>query len=156
MLREIATRFTKVIAERRAAPRKKVSVAVRVRFAPVSGSVGHIRNAEKLQLCGSTFDLSSCGVGLILPAIRIDQNYLVGEDRLLIVEIDIHDRTVIMKVIGRRYEEIGVHLSVKRFLVGAEIVEMAPTDRAAYEYFVKNARKLKKKLGDVLELGRLD
>jgi hypothetical protein len=156
MLREIATRFSRVIAERRAAPRKKVSVAVRVRFAPVCGSVGHLRNSEKFHLSGSTYDISSCGVGLILPAIRIDQNYLVGEGRLLIVEVDIHDRTVIMKVIGRRYEEIGVHLSVKKFLVGAEIVEMAPTDKAAYEYFLKNARKLGKKLGDVLELGRLD
>jgi hypothetical protein len=156
MLREIANRFTKVIAERRAAPRKKVSVAIRVRFAPVSGSVGHLKNAEKLQLSGATYDISTCGIGIIVPSIRFDQNYLVGQDRLLIVEMDIHDRTVIMKVVGRRYEEIGEHLSVKKFLVGAEIVEMAPTDRAAYEYFLKNARKLGKKLGDVLELGRLD
>jgi hypothetical protein len=156
MLREIANRFTRVIAERRAAPRKKVSVAIRVRFAPVSGSVGHFKNAEKLQLCGATYDVSTCGVGLMVPSIRLDQNYLVGEDRMLIVEMDIHDRTVIMKVIGRRYEEIGEHLSVQRFLVGVEIVEMSPTDRAAYEYFLKNARKLGKKLGDVLELGRLD
>lgn len=156
MLREIATRFTRVIAERRAAPRKKVSVAVRVRFAPSLGSVGHTKNSEKYHLSGATYDISACGVGLILPAIRIDQNYLVGEDRLLIVEMDIHDRTIIMKVIGRRYEEIGVHLSVKRFLVGAEIAEMSPTDRAAYDYFLKNARKLSKQLGEVLELGRLD
>ena len=156
MLREIATRFTRVIAQRLAAPRKKVRVAIRVRFAPVSGSVGHIKNAEKLQLCGATLDISSCGVGLILPSIRLDQNYLVGGDRLLIVEMDIHDRTVIMKVVGRRYEEIGQHLSVKRFIVGAEIVEMSPTDRVAYEYFLKNSRKLGKKLGEVLELGRLD
>ena len=62
----------------------------------------------------------------------------------------------IMKVVGRRYEEIGQHLSVKRFVVGAEIVEMTPTDRVAYEYFLKNARKLGKQMGDVLELGRLD
>ena len=156
MLREIATRFTRVIAERRAAPRKKVSVAIRVRFAPVSGSVGHLKNSEKYHLSGSTFDISSCGVGLIVPAIRIDQNYLVGEDRVLIVEMDIHDRTIIMKVVGRRYQEIGQHLSVKRFLVGVEIVEMSPTDRVAYDYFLKNARKLRKQIGDVLELGRLD
>ena len=101
-------------------------------------------------------DISSCGVGLILPSIRLDQNYLVGGDRLLIVEMDIHDRTVIMKVVGRRYEEIGQHLSVKRFVVGAEIVEMTPTDRVAYEYFLKNARKLGKQKGDVLELGVVD
>lgn len=157
MLREIATRFTKVIAERRAAPRKKVSAAVRVRFAPINGSVGHIRNSEKLSISGATRDISSCGIGMILPSIRLDQHYLVGQDRLLIVEMDIHDRTIIMKVVGRRYEEIGEHLSVKRFLVGAEIVEMSPTDRAAYEYFLKNYRKLSKRVsGDVLELGRLD
>jgi hypothetical protein len=96
MLREIATRFTRVIAERRAAPRKKVSVAVRVRFAPAIGSVGHLKNSEKYHLSGSTYDISSCGVGLILPAIRIDQTYLVGGDRHLLVEMDIHVRTIIM------------------------------------------------------------
>jgi hypothetical protein len=156
MLREIAARFTKVIAERRAAPRKKVSVAVRVRFAPLSGAAGHIKNSEKLSLSGSTHDISTCGIGMILPSIRLDQNYLVGQDRLLIVEMDIHDRTVIMKVVGRRYEEVGEHLSVKRFVVGAEIVEMSPTDRAAYDYFLKNAKKLSRPMGDVVELGNLD
>jgi hypothetical protein len=156
MLREIATRFNKVIAERRAAPRKKVSVAVRVRFAPDRYSVGHIKNSEKLSLSGSTQDISECGVGLVLPSIRLDQHYLVGQDRPLIVEMDIHDRTIIMKVIGRRYEEIGEHLSVRRFVVGAEIVEMSPTDRAAYDYFLKNAKKLSRHMGDVVELGNLD
>jgi hypothetical protein len=156
MLREIATRFTRVMAERRSAPRKKVSVAVRVRLAPSNLSVGHIKASEKLALSGATRDISTCGVGLILPSIRINEHYLVGQDHQVIVEIDIHDRTVIMKAVGRRYEEIGVHLSVKRFLVGLEIVEMSPTDRVAYEYFLNNARKLTKKMGDVLELGRLD
>lgn len=156
MLREIATRFTRVIAERRVAPRKKVSVAVRVRLAPDCGSVGHIRASEKVTLSGATRDISLCGIGMILPSIRINETYLVGENRPLVVEMDIHDRTVIMKVIARRYEEVGIDLSVKRFLVGAEIIEMSPTDRVAYEYFLNNARKLGKKMGDVLELGRLD
>ena len=155
MLREIATRFTRVIAERRVAPRKKVSVAVRVRLAPGSG-VGHVKASEKITLSGATKDISLCGIGMILSSIRINETYLVGGDQPLIVEMDIHDRTVIMKVIGKRYEEIGVHLSVKRFLVGAEIIEMGPTDRVAYEYFLNNARKLSKRMGDVLELGRLD
>jgi hypothetical protein len=156
MLREIAARFTNVLAQRRAAVRKKVSVAVRVRFAPLFGAVGHIKNSEKLALSGATTDVSSCGLGMILPSIRIEQSYLVGEDRPLIVEMDIHDRTIILKVVGRRYEEIGEHLSTRRFLVGAEIVEMTPTDRVAYEYFVANCRKLIRKMPDVVELGRLD
>jgi len=157
MLREIATRFTRAMAERRVAPRKKVSVAVRVRLAPSLGSAGHTKISEKVVLSGSTLDISSSGVGMILPSIRINENYLVGqEDRLLIVEMDIHDRTIVMKVIGRRYEEVGEHLSVKRFLVGAEIVDMTATDRVAYDYFLSNARKLSKKMGDVLELGQLD
>jgi len=156
MLREIATRFTRVMAERRSAPRKKVSVAVRVRLAPSNTSVGHLRASEKLTLSGSTTDISTCGVGLLLPSIRINEHYLVGQDHQLIVEMDIHDRTIMMKVVGRRYEEVGIHLSVKRFVVGAEIVDMSPTDRAAFEYFLKNHKRLRKQMGDVLELGRLD
>jgi hypothetical protein len=156
MLREIATRFTRVIAERRAAPRKKVSAAIRVRLAPSNLNIGHIKASEKLSLSGSTYDVSSCGVGLILPSIRINENYLVGQDRLLVVEMDIHDRTIVMKAIGRRYEEIGEHLSIRKFIVGVEIVDMTETDRAAYDYFIKHSRKLGKAVGDVVELGQLD
>jgi c-di-GMP-binding flagellar brake protein YcgR len=156
MLREIATRFTRVIAERRAAPRKKVSVAIRVRLAPSTNNIGHTKASEKLSLSGSTYDISTCGAGLILPSIRVNQDYLVGQDRLLIVEMDIHDRTIVMKAIGRRYEEVGEHLSVRRFIVGVEIVDMTETDRDAYEYFIKNARKLRKQVGDIVELGQLD
>jgi hypothetical protein len=156
MIREIATAFTRVIAERRAAVRKKVNAAVRVRFAPVAGSVGHVAESERSSLSGATKDISSCGIGIVVPSIRINNNYLVGDGRILIVEMDIHDRTIIMKVIGRRYEEIGEHLSTRRFLVGAEIVEMSPTDRVAYDYFLNNVRKLSKNMGDVLDLGRLD
>lgn len=156
MIREIATRFTKGIAIRRAAARKKVTAAVRVRFAPMNGLIGHMAASEKLSLSGATIDISSSGIAFIVPSIRINENYLVGQNRLLIVELDIHDRTVIMKVIGRRYEEVGEHLSTRQFLVGAEIVELAPIDRVAYEYFVEHARKLAKPPGDVLELGRLD
>jgi len=156
MLREIATRFTRVLAQRRAAPRKQVSVAVRVRLAPTLQSVGHIKASEKLTLCGATFDISSCGVGVILPSIRLNEHYLVGQDHILVVEMDIHDRTIVMKAVGRRYEEVGEHLSVKRFAVGLEIVDMTATDRAAYEYFIKNHRKLRKGMNEVLELGRLD
>ena len=113
MLREIATRFTRVLAQRRAAPRKQVSVAVRVRLAPTLQSVGHIKASEKLTLCGATFDISSCGVGVFLPSIRLNEHYLVGQDHILVVEMDIHDRTIVMKAIGRRYEEVVEHLSVK-------------------------------------------
>src|SRR5262244_1355928 len=101
MLREIATRFTRVIAERRVAPRKKVSAAVRVRLAPMLGSVGHLKASEKVTLSGATKDISLCGICMVLPSIRINETYLVGEDRPLIVEMDIHDRTIIMKVIGK-------------------------------------------------------
>src|SRR5262249_13635937 len=154
--REIATRFTRVLAERRAAVRKRVSVAVRVRLAPQFNSVGHTLASEKVSLSGATRDISTCGIGFIVPSIRINENYLVGQDRPLIVEMDIHDRTIMMTVIGRRYEEIGEHLSTKRFLVGAEIIEMTPTDRVAYEYFIDHSRKLVKRMGDVLDLGNVD
>jgi hypothetical protein len=156
MLREIATRVTNVLAQRRAAPRKKVSVAVRVRLAPTYHTVGHKIASEKLTLSGATFDVSTCGIGMVLPAIRLNEHYLVGQDHILVVEMDIHDRTIVMKAIGRRYEEIGEHLSVKSFAVGLEIVDMTATDRVAYEYFIKNCRKLRKGMNDVMELGRLD
>src|SRR3954464_3913590 len=118
MLREIATRVTNVLAQRRAAPRKKVSVAVRVRLAPTYHTVGHTIASEKLTLSGATFDVSTCGIGMVLPAIRLNEHYLVGQKLVLFVEMDSHAGTFFIKAFGRRYEEIGEHLSVKRFAVG--------------------------------------
>ncbi len=41
-----------------------------------------------------------------------------------------------MQVVGQRYEQIGEHLSVARYLIGASISEMSEENRTIYEHFL--------------------
>jgi hypothetical protein len=56
-------------------------------------------------------------------------------------------------VCGRRYEEVGLHHSTERYMIGAEIVEMSDQDRKNYEYLLKNYKKLSRVPAHSLELG---
>ena len=107
----------------------------------------------ELNITGITADLSATGIGFHVPSIRIKENYLVAEDRILNAEINLRGRRVRMRVIGRRYERVGIHASTEQYLVGAEIVEISDDDRKTYEYFIKNGHKLKALVEPSLEMG---
>jgi hypothetical protein len=85
-----------------------------------------------------------------VPAIRIQENYLVGEGRTLNAELDLPNGKVRMQIVGRRYEQVGEHISTARYLVGAQITQMNADDQEAYEYFLRYGNKAKK---GSLELG---
>ena len=91
-------------------------------------------------MTGETHDLSHSGIAFVVSSIRVMENYLVGQDRVLIAELDLPGGKIVMKVIGRRYEQIGVHLSTEKYLVGAEIIEISEQDREAYDHFLKFGR----------------
>lgn len=105
---------------------------------------------ESLVIVGETKDLSRSGVAFIVAAIRIQENYLVGEGRILNAELDLPDGKVQMQIVGQRYEQVGQHISTARFLVGAKITQMSKENREVYEYFLRYGNKLKK---GSLELG---
>jgi hypothetical protein len=88
-------------------------------------------------MSGETYDLSESGIAFVVSSIRVMENYLVGQDRILIAELDLPGGKIKMKVIGRRYEQVGVHLSTEKYLVGAEIIEIGSSDREAYDHFLK-------------------
>jgi hypothetical protein len=70
---------------------------------------------------------------------------LVGENSTLNVEIDLPDGKLKMQVSGQRYEQIGEHLSVSRYLIGASISKMSEESCDAYKYFLLHGRNGKKK-----------
>lgn len=146
LIRKIATRVAQTIAERRAAVRKKVQVPVIITFEPDKNGAKQTLASADAVITGVTRDISSCGIGVVVGSIRHSEKYLVGQERVLRVEMQVPGRAIVMKVIGRRYEEIGIHMSTERFLVGAEIIDMEESDRRAYERFVENAEKYAKKM----------
>lgn len=114
-------------------------------------------SCEELFLSGETVDISETGIGFVVASIRIKEKYLVGQDRVLNVELELAGKRIQMRVIGRRYERVGIHASTERYLVGAEITEMSPEDRQKYDYFLRNGQKLMKTTGiPAFEMGMLD
>jgi hypothetical protein len=142
MLREIVSRFNRTLVERRASVRRKYEVAIKVCFAPQADGVKRPQGCDEAFLSGETVDLSETGVGFLVSSIRIKEKYLVGQERPLNLELDLAGKRVRMRVLGVRYERVGIHVSVEKYLVGARILEMDEHDRAAYERFLDNGKKL--------------
>ena len=157
MLRELVSRFSVTWVERRASVRKKYQVPVKVCFAPEKNPHNIKGGCDDAFLSGETVDISETGIAFIVSSIRIKEKYLVGQERILNVEMDVAGKKVRMQVLGKRYERVGIHASTERYLVGAAITEMSPEDRQRYDYFLKNGKKLLKTAAiPALEMGVID
>jgi hypothetical protein len=141
MIREFINRLRGTLVERSHSARKKHNLPIKISFES-QFATGRLNSPnDKLYISGETADVSSTGIGFIVSAIRVRENYLVGQDRTLNAEIDLPGGKVTMKLIGRRYEKVGIHLSTERFLIGAEITDMSKADRERYEHFLRYGGK---------------
>ncbi len=131
LARRLASRLRQFIGERRRARRAAVSLPITVSLAaPRDGSNGYRRQTS---LNGHTLDISATGLGLILPAIRIGEHYLTGEDRRLWLKLELpDDPPVEMQVKPVRYES----LDEEGYLVGVRITEISEKHQAAYIHHV--------------------
>jgi hypothetical protein len=89
-------------------------------------------------LNGHTFDVSTSGLALIVPAIRIGEHYLAGAERKLYVKLQLPSGPVEMKLASVRYESLDEDHEETGYLIGARIVEMADSDRATFNNYVNN------------------
>jgi len=137
MIRKVLSKLSRFSAKRAAPFRRSVQAPIKVSFAPHTTPGIHTSSIDTSFLSGETTDMSRCGIGFIVSAIRIKENYLVGHDRKLIAEIELPNGKVKMTVLGKRYEKVGLHLSTERFMIGAEIVEMTAHDREVFDNFIK-------------------
>ena len=87
-------------------------------------------------LNGHTFDVSTSGLALIVPAIRIGEHYLAGSDRRLYVKLELPSGPVEMKLASVRYESLDEDHEETGYLIGARIVEMDDADRANFNGYV--------------------
>lgn len=151
MIRELVSRFSRTITERRASLRRKIQVPVKICFAPEKNKMNLTASCDESFLAGETVDVSETGIGFVVSSIRIKEKYLVGQERPLNVELDLAGKRVKMRVMGVRYERVGIHVSTEKYLVGANIIEMSGLDRAAYDHFLSNGKKLMKNYSPVME-----
>ena len=87
-------------------------------------------------LNGHTFDVSTSGLALIVPAIRIGEHYLAGSDRRLYLKLELPSGPVEMKLTSVRYESLDEDHEETGYLIGARIVEMDDADRANFNGYV--------------------
>ena len=144
MIRKLVSKFNKSITERVVSPRKKYEVPIKIWFEPERKTGRLQMPVENLVMTGETKDMSRTGIGFIVSAIRIQENYIVGGGRVLYAELDLPSGKIQMQLVGMRYEEVGQHISTARFLVGAKITRISEEARDAYEYFLRHGNKRKK------------
>jgi len=137
MLRKWIAKFNKSRAERVVSVRHDREVPIKLSF-ELSGKTGKSVSPQILFITGETKDLSQSGIAFTISSIRIKENYLVGEGRILNAELDLPNGKVSMKIVGQRYEPVeNEHLSVGKYLVGASILQMTDENREVYEYFLR-------------------
>ncbi|HKS30149.1 MAG TPA: PilZ domain-containing protein [Pyrinomonadaceae bacterium] len=131
LIRSIASRFREYLGNRRRAPRRKLRLSVRV--SPVKAArPARVSTADGDALYGYTRDISASGLALILPSIRINNIYLMGEDRTLELLIEDESEPIVIYGVAARYEKLEEGKADKGYLVGVRITETSPEDRARY------------------------
>ncbi len=79
-------------------------------------------------------------MALIVPAIRIGDHHLVGENRTLNVKLELPGGPLELQVSPVRYEALEDHPSEIGYLIGVRIIDMPTEDREVFTaYFSKLA-----------------
>ena len=131
--RRIVSRLRRFIGNRRHSKR----VCARLNFTlSLSDPRVSSNGARRLPtLNGHTLDVSSTGLALIVPAIRIGEHYLAGSDRRLHIKLELPSGPIELKVASVRYESLE---DESGYLIGARIIEMSDPDRASFEKYVSS------------------
>ena len=132
--RGIVSRLRQFAGDRRHSKRQKVRLALSISVASPARSLNGTRKMSRMD--GHTVDISANGMALIVPAIRIGEHHLVGENRNLNVNLELPVGPVEMQVTPVRYEALEGQEGGAGYLIAVKIVVMPVEDRAKYsEYF---------------------
>ncbi len=137
--RRIVSSLRRFVGNRRHSRRVQIRLNFTISLSdPRVGSNGSRRLPT---LDGHTLDISDTGLALVVPAIRIGEHYLAGEERKLYIRLELPSGPIEMKVATVRYESLEESNEESGYLIGARITEMPDEDRAAYNSFVAKILK---------------
>ena len=132
--RRIVSRLRRYIGNRRRTKRARVQLKVNLRLSDPRTTSKGSRRMPSIE--GHTLDISTTGVALIVPAIRIGEHYLAGEDRNLHLSLELPDGPVELKVLPVRYESLGEEQGGSGYIIGAKLIDMNPADRQRFNEYV--------------------
>ncbi len=92
------------------------------------------RGVQHLRACaGHTINISREGLGLILHAQNIDEQYLMGGENSLAIELDLpNGLSLEIQATPVRYDKLD-----EGYLIGARISHMTERDRELYEEYLE-------------------
>jgi PilZ domain len=85
---------------------------------------------------GQTRDISSSGLALIVPVIRINDHYLAGEGRSLLLRLELPLGPLEIQATPMRYERLDETGAEKGYLIGVSITAMSDDDRLRYDEYI--------------------
>jgi hypothetical protein len=129
--RRIVSHLRRFIGNRRHSRRARAQLRFTLSLSDPRTNTNGSRRLPSLD--GQTLDVSSTGLALVVPAIRIGEHYLAGSERRLHIKLELPSGPVELKVVAVRYESLE---DESGYLIGARIVEMSETDRTTFENYV--------------------
>ena len=133
LLRTLVSRIREFAGDRRHMPRHRVRLEVTVTLATPTKANG--RRPASLQ--GYTRDISANGLGLIMPAIRIGDRYLAGENCRLAITLELPDKPIQLTASSARYEPLDDPAEMG-FLIGVNITNISDEDRKLFTAYLRD------------------
>ena len=121
--------------DRRQSPRLEANLEARLEFSVLMREADATESGvQHLRACaGHTINLSREGLGLILHAQNIDEQYLMGSEDSLAIELDLpNGLSLEIHATPVRYEKLD-----DGYLIGARISGMRDRDRELYDEYLE-------------------
>lgn len=132
LMREIANRLRALVGTRRYAPRHPAQLAVAVSL------LDSRPRSYPSALEGQTRDVNAQGLALVLPAIRIGDRYLTGEDHTLRIMLKLPAGPIQLHATPVRYERLEEEDSAPvGYLIGVRIKDMNENDRTLFNEYLR-------------------
>ena len=121
--------------DRRQSPRLNATLDVRLDFSvlmrdaeEIEGGVQHLRACA-----GHTINISAQGLAVVLHAQNIDEQYLLGAEGSMAIELDLpNGLSIEIQATPVRYEKLD-----EGYLLGARISEMSARNRELFEAYLR-------------------
>jgi hypothetical protein len=121
--------------DRRQSPRLNATLDVRLDFSVLmrdaesnAGGVQHLRACA-----GHTVNISTEGLGVVLHAQNIDEQYLMGSEGSMAIELDLpNGLSIEIQATPVRYEKLA-----EGYLIGARISEISQRNRELFEEYLQ-------------------
>ena len=134
LMRSMVARMRVYFGNRRRARRYRRSINFTVSLFDAKLSPEQLEHAPYLE--GTTIDLSTSGLGLIVPAIRINDRYLTATDQMLHLMLELPSGRVEMRVAPVRYEQLEREGASSGYLIGVLIADMNDDDRTRFTDYI--------------------